>query len=237
MAYSQLTFVVGSVLTASKMNVMDSNVDELRETEVGASRPANAVAGQFWVDTTSAQRTFNVFDGTNDIPVWLINTSANTAVFHDDVIGDSYNAESVTGEKIKSGQITAAKINSTTVVNSSHIADYAITEAKIEDGSIDGATNLAPYAFNQNVIPNGAVTIEKLSTSSWTSWSTGTFLQLVTPNYSFFPNLGEFGNGQGWVIGPAWDSTPTSEPQKYCRIDLHRVIINIQLKLEGIYLT
>lgn len=52
----------------------------LGSTSKGASRPSGAVAGQFWLDddTPSATLwTLNVFDGSDDVPVAYVDSSAN----------------------------------------------------------------------------------------------------------------------------------------------------------------
>ena len=57
---------------------LNSTINALNSNHIGASRPASAVAGTIWIDN-SATNTYSikVFDGTDDLEIFSINTSTN----------------------------------------------------------------------------------------------------------------------------------------------------------------
>lgn len=65
----------------------------INTTNSGSSRPASAVSGTFWLDTTSATAPIlKFYDGSDDITFATFNTTANTVNVSDsatDVVGDT----------------------------------------------------------------------------------------------------------------------------------------------------
>lgn len=57
---------------------LNSTLNALNSNHIGASRPGSAVAGTIWIDN-SATNTYaiKVFDGTDDLEIFSINTSTN----------------------------------------------------------------------------------------------------------------------------------------------------------------
>ena len=53
--------------------------DAVHSNHAGDSRPSYASASMTWVNTTANPHILNYFDGTDDIPLWSINTSTNIA--------------------------------------------------------------------------------------------------------------------------------------------------------------
>jgi hypothetical protein len=74
---------------------INSALSAIQTNHSGTSRPSGAVAGQIWLDTTSATNpTLKFFDGTDDISLATIDYSANTVNWLDstvsaDLIGDT----------------------------------------------------------------------------------------------------------------------------------------------------
>jgi hypothetical protein len=58
-------------------NKLEPFRDALHTSHSGASRPAYAVAGMLWLDTTTTPWVLNMFDGTDDISLGTINASTN----------------------------------------------------------------------------------------------------------------------------------------------------------------
>lgn len=57
---------------------LNNTINALNSNHIGSSRPASAVAGTIWIDN-SATNTYaiKVFDGTDDLEIFSINTSTN----------------------------------------------------------------------------------------------------------------------------------------------------------------
>jgi len=80
MAYTPQTFSVGQVLTATEMNTMDANIDEVRRNEIGSSAPGNLTAGIEYVNNSVAGAwTKEIYDGTDWIQLFEIDESGNKA--------------------------------------------------------------------------------------------------------------------------------------------------------------
>ena len=59
-------------------SAMNNSFQAINSNHIGSSRPASAVAGTIWIDN-SASNTYSlkVFDGTDDLELFSINTSTN----------------------------------------------------------------------------------------------------------------------------------------------------------------
>ena len=59
-------------------SAMNNSLSAINSNHIGSSRPASAVAGTIWIDN-SASNTYSlkVFDGTDDLELFSINTSTN----------------------------------------------------------------------------------------------------------------------------------------------------------------
>jgi hypothetical protein len=57
---------------------LNNTINALNSNHIGSSRPGSATAGTIWIDN-SASNTFSikVFDGTDDLELFSINTSTN----------------------------------------------------------------------------------------------------------------------------------------------------------------
>ena len=57
---------------------LNSTINALNSNHLGSSRPASAVAGTIWIDNSVANTyAIKVFDGTDDLEIFSINTSTN----------------------------------------------------------------------------------------------------------------------------------------------------------------
>lgn len=57
---------------------LNSTINALNSNHIGSSRPASAVAGTIWIDNSTANTyAIKVFDGTDDLEIFSINTSTN----------------------------------------------------------------------------------------------------------------------------------------------------------------
>jgi lipopolysaccharide export system protein LptA len=81
MAFTGLTFSVGEVLTASKMNTLDANIDLVRADHIGTSAPAELTAGVTWLDNTSTPWVLKQYDGADWITIYNINATTNKVSF------------------------------------------------------------------------------------------------------------------------------------------------------------
>ena len=114
---------------------LNNALSAIQTNHSGTSRPSGAVAGQIWLDTTSATNpTLKFFDGTDDISLATIDYSANTVNWLDstvsaDLIGDTTpqlgGQLDVNGFAIGDGTLellkfieTASAVNELTITNS-----------------------------------------------------------------------------------------------------------------------
>jgi hypothetical protein len=66
---------------------LNNALSAIQTNHSGTSRPSGAVAGQIWLDTTSATNpTLKFFDGTDDISLATIDYSANTVNWLDSTV-------------------------------------------------------------------------------------------------------------------------------------------------------
>jgi hypothetical protein len=57
---------------------LNNALTALNSNHIGASRPASAVAGTIWIDSSVTDTySIKVFDGTDDLELFSINTSTN----------------------------------------------------------------------------------------------------------------------------------------------------------------
>ena len=78
MAFSPQSFTVSQVLTASQMNQIDTNIDEVRAHHKGNAAPASLAAGVFWIDDAATPWILKIYDGTDWIIAGTIDSTANT---------------------------------------------------------------------------------------------------------------------------------------------------------------
>lgn len=119
MAFVAQTYSVGEVLTASKMNQVDLNVDLIRASHIGTAAPAELTAGVKWIDSNvAAGHLDQVWDGVNWLTVAKLDTTNHVVLdpFYIDLGGaaDVYTATLVpapiayfTGMKVR-GKVAAA---------------------------------------------------------------------------------------------------------------------------------
>ena len=93
----------------------------------GSSRPSSAVAGSFWLDTTSATAPIlKHFDGSDDITIMTFNYTANTVDMSDssvtfDIVNDS------------SPQLGAALDGQDNIVSKINLKDFGIVTSALGD--------------------------------------------------------------------------------------------------------
>jgi hypothetical protein len=77
---------------------LNNALSAIQTNHSGTSRPTGAVAGQIWLDTTSATNpTLKFFDGTDDISLATIDYSANTVNWLDSTVSVTGLATTATG--------------------------------------------------------------------------------------------------------------------------------------------
>ena len=91
---SQATdFTIANQSFPSFRSDLNTVLGAINTSNSGSSRPASAVSGTFWLDTTSATAPIlKFFDGSDDITFATFNTTANTVNVSDsatDVVGDT----------------------------------------------------------------------------------------------------------------------------------------------------
>ena len=103
----------------------------INSSNSGTSRPSGAVAGTIWLDTSggATAHILKFYDGSDDINLATINTTANTVDFTDSTV--TLGANSVDSDQYVDGSI-----------DTEHLSDNLVTLAKMASGT-DG--NLISY--------------------------------------------------------------------------------------------
>ena len=90
---------------------LNNALSAIQTTNSGTSRPTGAVAGQLWLDTTSATTpTLKYYDGADDISLATIDHSANTVNWLDSTVSITGLSTTATGTVLT---LTDSSINST----------------------------------------------------------------------------------------------------------------------------
>jgi len=132
----------------------------------GTSRPASAVAGSLWLDTTSATAPIlKYYDGADDITLATINHSANTVDFNDSSISTPL---AVTGNATAGAEL---RLPEDTDNGSNYVA------IKAPDSIASNLTLTLPSADGTNgqaLITNGSGTLSFTTLSTTLTYSSGT---------------------------------------------------------------
>jgi hypothetical protein len=132
----------------------------------GTSRPASAVAGSLWLDTTSATAPIlKYYDGADDITLATINHSANTVDFNDSAISTPL---AVTGNATAGAEL---RLPEDTDNGSNYVA------IKAPDSIASNLTLTLPSADGTNgqaLITNGSGTLSFTTLSTTLTYSSGT---------------------------------------------------------------
>ncbi len=129
--------------------------DALNSCHRGANRPAYAVAGTIWVDTSGAAPVLNYFDGANDRKLFEIKAAGGKAADADLLDGQSGSFYRDAGN-LNAGRIPAARLSGTYNVSISGASDNATKLGGVAAGSYlkkhsgMNAWNVAnvPFVFN-----------------------------------------------------------------------------------------
>jgi len=132
----------------------------------GTSRPASAVAGSLWLDTTSATAPIlKYYDGADDITLATINHSANTVDFNDSAISTPL---AVTGNSTAGAEL---RLPEDTDNGTNYIA------IKAPDSIASNLTLTLPSADGTNgqaLVTNGSGTLSFTTLSTTLTYSSGT---------------------------------------------------------------
>jgi hypothetical protein len=132
----------------------------------GTSRPASAVAGSLWLDTTSATAPIlKYYDGADDITLATINHSANTVDFNDSAISTPL---AVTGNATAGAEL---RLPEDTDNGSNYVA------IKAPDSIASNLTLTLPSADGTNgqaLVTNGSGTLSFTTLSTTLTYSSGT---------------------------------------------------------------
>jgi hypothetical protein len=132
----------------------------------GTSRPASAVAGSLWLDTTSATAPIlKYYDGADDITLATINHSANTVDFNDSAISTPL---AVTGNATAGAEL---RLPEDTDNGTNYIA------IKAPDSIASNLTLTLPSADGTNgqaLVTNGSGTLSFTTLSTTLTYSSGT---------------------------------------------------------------
>lgn len=131
---------------------LNNALSAINSSNSGDSRPSGAVAGTIWVDTSGGVTAYllKFFDGTDDITMGTINTTANTIDWSDSSI--TLGANSVDSDQYVDGSIDTI-----------HIGDDQITLAKMASGT-NG--NIISYDTSGNPVAVATGTSGQVLTSA-----------------------------------------------------------------------
>ena len=69
---------------------MNSSLNALNTGHLGSSRPSSAVAGTIWLDNSATNTiAMKLFDGTDDLELFSVNTSTNAITLPSGVLSES----------------------------------------------------------------------------------------------------------------------------------------------------
>ena len=135
-------FTIANQSFPSFRSDLNTVLGAINTTNSGSSRPASAVSGTFWLDTTSATAPIlKFYDGSDDITFATFDTSANTVNVSDsatDVVGD-----------------TTPQLGGNLDVNGNSIVSTS-----------NGDINLTPNGTGRIVLGNASVTATETATIS-----------------------------------------------------------------------
>ena len=145
---------------------LNNALSAVQTTNSGTSRPTGAVAGQLWLDTTSATAPIlKYYDGADDITLATINHSANTVDFNDSAISTPL---AVTGNATAGAEL---RLPEDTDNGTNYVA------IKAPDSIASNLTLTLPSADGTNgqaLITNGSGTLSFTTLSTTLTYSSGT---------------------------------------------------------------
>lgn len=145
---------------------LNNALSALNSMQSGTSRPASAVAGTMWLDTTNATNpVIKFFDGTDDIQFATVNYSANTIDFSDSSLSTPI---TVTGSSSAGAEIRLPEDTD----NGSHYVAL-----KAPDSIASDLTLTLPSADGTNgqaLITNGSGSLSFTTLSTTLTYSSGT---------------------------------------------------------------
>ena len=109
---AQHDYIISNATFPAVRTDINNALSAIQTTNSGTSRPAGAVAGQLWLDTTSATTpTLKYYDGADDISLATIDHSANTVNWLDSTVSITGLSTTATGTVLT----LSDSVNTTTV--------------------------------------------------------------------------------------------------------------------------
>lgn len=154
--------------------------DALHSSHSGSSRPSYAAAGMLWLDTTTTPWVIKLFDGSDDIPLFNVNSSTNVATPYgfsatDDVTFDLVNAEEFRAlANLGSGPNYMRIVNADSSLSASRYLQFVLNNASREidlggDLTLAGAlTTSGAYALTLTLTGATSVTLPTSGTLATT---------------------------------------------------------------------
>jgi hypothetical protein len=182
---AQHDYIISNATFPAVRTDLNNALSAIQTTNSGTSRPTGAVAGQIWLDTTSATSpTLKYYDGADDISLATIDHTANTVNWLDSTVSITGLSTTATGTVL-----TLSDTASTSTVNL--IIDNQ-KEIRFRETTANGTNYVAlkaPASLSADItyilpsadatVSGQALTSNASGTLSWTSISSGTSWQSV----------------------------------------------------------
>ena len=198
---------------------LNNALSAIQTTNSGTSRPTGAVAGQLWLDTTSATTpTLKYYDGADDISLATIDHSANTVNWLDSTVSITGLSTTATGTVLT----LSDSVNTTTVnliidnqkeirfrETTANGTNYVALKAPASVASDLTFTLPATDGTNgQAIITNGSgvLSFTTLSADGTADWDT----TVKTANFTATANKGYFCNTTSGEITVTLPSSPSA---------------------------
>jgi hypothetical protein len=160
---------------------LNNALSAIQTTNSGTSRPSGAVAGQLWLDTTSATTpTLKYFDGTDDISLATIDHTANTVNWLDSTVSITGLTTTATGTVLTLSDTATTSTVNLIIDNDKEIRFREATANGTNYVSLSAPASLsADLTFTlpatdgtngQALITNGSGVLSFTTISAGTSW-------------------------------------------------------------------
>lgn len=203
MAYETITFGVGQTLTASKMQVLDNNIDIVRANHLGDN--SSPVTGMIYINSSDTTWQVMMYDASTYVGLYAIDTVANSSSLLGVTEASDLTAAKMIdldNDRIANSQIGASQIGSLSIAN---IGSGQIGDDEIASGGVSTLTG-------SNAIIKGKLSLSNGSTSG--TISVGATVEVTMANRSFYPDWqSDYAAASGLLMvaeyGTADRTTPT----------------------------
>jgi hypothetical protein len=204
---AQHDYIISNATFPAVRTDLNNALSAIQTTNSGTSRPTGAVAGQLWLDTTSATTpTLKYYDGADDISLATIDHSANTVNWLDSTVSITGLSTTATGTVLTLSDSANTSTVNLIIDNDKEIRFREATANGTNYVSLSAPASLsADVTFTLPVAPtvnNQALISSTAGVMSFTPYSfpssDGTLNQVITTNGSGALSFSTISSGTAW---------------------------------------